>query len=61
MAATPSRQRGYELSDVSPALVAAIAAGLALFLIATPFVIQLSFRHSQPDQLTGPRGAMPSA
>jgi hypothetical protein len=61
MAPTRSRQQGYELSDVSPALAAAIAVGLALFLIATPFVIQLSFRHSHPDQLTGPRGALPPA
>jgi hypothetical protein len=61
MAATRGQQRGYEVSDVSPALVAAIAAGFALFLTATPFVIQLSFRHSSPDQATGPRGAMPPA
>lgn len=61
MAATRGRQQGYEVSDVSPALVAAIAAGFALFLAATPFVIQLSFRHSRPDQVTGRRGAMPPA
>ena len=36
MAATRSRRPGYELSDVSPALVAAIVAGLALFIVATP-------------------------
>ena len=61
MAPTRSRQQGYELSDVSPALAAAIAAGLRCSSSPRRSSSSCHSGTATPDQLTGPRGAMPPA
>ena len=61
MAETSSRRPDYERSDVSPRLVGLLAAGLAIFLIVTPYLLRAIYPVAMfataipPSQSPAPR------